>query len=97
MNKKIFKIMFYNSKKELLNIYASHVNTSSFLGLIEVSDIVFMDISEVLVNPEDEKIRKEFKNVERTFIPISCILRIDEVNMVKGTPVIRLYTTESGK
>ena len=42
-------------------------------------------------------IRKEFKDVERTFIPISCIVRIDEVNMVKETPIIRLYINESGK
>ncbi|BAI80111.1 conserved hypothetical protein [Deferribacter desulfuricans SSM1] len=95
MKKKLYRIMFLNEKKELLTIHASSVNTSSFLGLIEISDIVFLDTSEILFTPNDDKIKSEFKDVERTFIPINYIVRIDEVILEKETPVIRLYKNNS--
>ncbi|MCD8492147.1 MAG: DUF1820 family protein [Geovibrio sp.] len=34
------------------------MNPSSFLGLIEVTDIVFMDSSDIILNPQDDKIKK---------------------------------------
>ncbi|GAB1534709.1 hypothetical protein ADMFC3_03400 [Geovibrio sp. ADMFC3] len=91
MKKKLFRIDFINAAKENLTIHASNVNPSSFLGLIEVTDIVFMDSSEIILNPQDDKIKKEFKNVERTFLPLNSIVRIDEIILEKETPVIRLY------
>lgn len=91
MKKKLFRIDFINAEKENLSIYASKVNPSSFLGLIEVADIVFMDTSDIILNPQDDKVKKEFKNVERTFLPLNAIIRIDEVLIEKETPVIRLY------
>jgi hypothetical protein len=91
MKKKLFRIDFVNGNKENFSIYASKVNPSSFLGLIEVSDIVFMDTSDIILNPQDDKVKKEFKNVERTFLPLNAIIRIDEVLLEKETPVIRLY------
>ncbi|MGA1845940.1 DUF1820 family protein [Deferribacter abyssi] len=95
MKKKLFKITFLNDKKETLTIHASKVNTSSFLGLIEVSDIVFLDTSEILFTPNDDKIKSEFKDVEKTFIPINYIVRIDEIILEKETPIIRLYKNDS--
>lgn len=89
--KRLFKIQFIRPDKKILTIHSSEVNTSSFLGLIEVKDIVFMDTSELLITPEDDKIRQEFKNVERTFLPINSIVRIDEVVYEKANSVIRLY------
>lgn len=91
MKKKLFRVDFVNAAKENLTIHASKVNPSSFLGLIEVTDIVFMDSSDIILNPQDDKIKKEFKNVERTFLPLNSIIRIDEVILEKETPVIRLY------
>jgi len=89
--KKLFKINFLNSDKSQLSIYASKVNPSSFLGLIEVEDIVFMNSSALLVTPEDDKAKIEFKDVERTYIPLNSIIRIDEINVEPQTTVVRLY------
>lgn len=92
MNKKLYKIIFMDEDKKVQTLHASYVNPSSFLGLIEVSDIVFIDQSEIIISPEDGKMKELFKNVERTFIPLSHIIRIDEVTVKKETPVIRLYS-----
>lgn len=83
-NSTYFKVQFIDGKKELLTFYAKAVNPSSYIGLIEISDIMFMD-SDILINPEDEKIRKEFKGVKRTFLPLSSIIRIDEIEEVKSS------------
>jgi len=95
MKKKLYRITFLNDRKEIMTVHASNVNTSSFLGLIEVSDIVFLDTSEILFTPNDDKVKNEFKDVERTFIPINYIVRIDEIILEKETPVIRLYKNDS--
>lgn len=91
MKKTVYKIQFIDEKKESTTIHASNVNPSSFLGLIEVSDIIFMGSSNILIDPDDERVRKEFKDVERTFLPINTILRIDEIKLETETPIIRLY------
>jgi hypothetical protein len=83
-----FKIQFFDGKKELLTFFARSVNPSSYIGLIEIADIMFMD-SDILINPEDEKIRKEFKGVKRTFLPLSSIIRIDEIEDVKS-PILKV-------
>ncbi len=93
--KKIYKIQFYHHNKEVYTLYAGSVNPSSFFGLVEVSDIMFMGESDILVTPHDDKIRSEFKNVEITYLPINSIIRIDYVHVDKGTPVIKLYDKSS--
>ncbi|MBZ4644220.1 MAG: hypothetical protein PWQ25_180 [Deferribacteres bacterium] len=91
-NERYFRIQFIDSKKEIMTFFAKSVNPSSYIGLIEVSNILYMD-SEILINPEDEKIRKEFKGVKRTFLPLSAIIRIDEIEEPK-TQVLKLFPEE---
>ncbi|MDY6821978.1 MAG: DUF1820 family protein [Deferribacterota bacterium] len=93
-NKKLYRIIFANEKKEVMQLHANEVNPTSFLGLIEVSDIVFIDSSDIIVTPEDDKVRKDFKDVKKTYIPINYIIRIDEVSFKEETPVIRLYNND---
>ena len=92
MNKKLYKIIFIDEEKKTQTLHASNVNPSSYLGLIEVSDIVFIGKSEIIISPDDGKLKETFKNVEKTFIPLNHIIRIDEITMHKETPVIRLYS-----
>lgn len=92
MNKKLYKIIFIDEDKKTQTIHASYLNPSSFLGLIEISDIVFIDKSEIIISPDDGKLKETFKNVERSYIPLNYIVRIDEVTIQKETPVIRLYS-----
>jgi len=92
MNKKLYKIIFIDEDKKVQTIHASYLNPSSFLGLIEISDIVFIGQSDIIISPDDGKLKEVFKNVERSYIPLNYIVRIDEITMQKETPVIRLYS-----
>ena len=49
-------------------------------GFIEVEDYIFDQNSQIVVDPSEEKLKTEFKGVNRSNIPINAILRIDEVN-----------------
>lgn len=92
MNKKLYKIIFIDEDKKVQTIHASYLNPSSFLGLIEISDIVFIGQSDIIISPDDGKLKEIFKNVERSYIPLNYIVRIDEVTVKKEAPVIRLYS-----
>lgn len=95
MKKKLYKILFMDEEKQVQTIHASKLNPSSFLGLVEISDIVFLDKSEIIISPDDGKLKGMFKNVERSYIPLNYIVRIDEVTIEKETPVIRLWGENS--
>lgn len=80
--------------KKIQTLHASKLNPSSFLGLVEISDIVFIEKSELIIAPDDGDLKSKFKNVERSFMPLNSIIRIDEVVIEKETPVIRLYNED---
>jgi len=95
MKKKLYKVIFMDEDKQIQTLHASKLNPSSFLGLVEVSDIVFIDQSELIISPDDGKLKSKFKNVERSFMPLNSIIRIDEIMLEKETPVIRLYEDQN--
>ena len=49
-------------------------------GFIEVEEYIFNKEKQLVVDPSSEKLKKEFAMVERSYIPINSIIRIDEVN-----------------
>ncbi len=50
-------------------------------GFLEVEELVFKETDAVIVNPEEEKLKTEFKDVICTYIPLHAVLRIDEVKV----------------
>ncbi len=74
----VFKVIFYNNDK-LYEIYARELDNSNLFGFIEVEEIIFGEQSSVLVDPAEEKLKSEFGNVTRTYIPMHNVIRIDEV------------------
>ena len=48
-------------------------------GFIEIEDYIFDQSSQIVVDTSEEKLKSKFSGVDRSYIPISCILRIDEV------------------
>lgn len=74
----VFRIIFINGDK-LYEIYAKELEQSNMFGFIEIEGIIFGEQSSVLVDPSEEKLKSEFGNVSRTYIPMHSIIRIDEV------------------
>jgi hypothetical protein len=91
---RLFRISFHNQGK-VYEIYAKRVYQGDLYGFIEVSGLSFEETSAVLVDPAVERLRSEFKGVERTLIPIHAVIRVDEVE--KEGPARVLEVSEVGK
>lgn len=76
--KTTYRITFHNQGK-VYEIYARNVHQSSLFGFIEVEKIVFGERSTVLVDPSEESLKSEFAGVNRTYLPMHAVIRIDEV------------------
>jgi hypothetical protein len=75
----VFKIVFYN-QGQVYEIYARQIFQSDLMGFIEVEEFVFGERSQLIVEPAEEKLKGEFANVKRSFIPMHSVVRIDEVD-----------------
>jgi hypothetical protein len=87
----IFKVQFVNQGK-VYEIYARKVSHGSLFGFIEVEELVFGERTTVVVDPSEEKIKAEFNDVKRTYLPMHSVLRIDEV---KKQGVSKISTLEN--
>jgi hypothetical protein len=78
ITKSIYRVLFINQGK-LYELYARSIYQGELYGFIEVEELIFGERSSVLVNPAEERLQNEFSGVQRTFIPLHYVVRIDEV------------------
>ena len=76
--KKTYKIIFMQLG-EIYEIFAKQIYQSDMYGFIEVEEYIFKQNKQLVVDPSSEKLEKEFKSVERSYIPVNSVIRIDEV------------------
>jgi len=76
---RLYRVSF-TSQGQVYEIYARAVSHGGLLGFVEVEQLVFGEKSTVVVDPGEEKLKTEFANVTRTYIPVHAVIRIDEVN-----------------
>jgi len=86
-DKPIYKVIFYN-QNQVYEVYARAIYQSDMYGFIEVEDFVFGEHTQVIVDPAEEKLKGEFANVSRSYIPMQAIIRIDEVEKEGDVKVI---------
>ena len=77
--KHLYKVVFMN-QGQVFEVYAQQVRHGELFGFVEVEQLVFGERTTVVVDPSEEKIKSEFENVRRTFLPMHSIIRIDEVD-----------------
>jgi hypothetical protein len=82
----LFKVVFMSQGK-VYEVYARSVGQGDLFGFIVIEELVFGERSTVVVDPGEEKIKSEFKDVRRTYLPMHSIIRIDEVDK-QGTAKI---------
>ncbi|MDX1379629.1 MAG: DUF1820 family protein [Xanthomonadales bacterium] len=92
-SKHLYKIVFFNQGK-VYELFSEGVSSSGLWGFVEVSGLVFESGEGLVVDPTEEKMRKEFENARVLHLPIQAILRIEEVDK-RGQCLIR--DRESGE
>ena len=76
--KRIYRVVFQNQGR-VFEIYAKGVGSGALFGFLEVESLQFGEKSTVVVDPSEETLRREFAGVERTYIPLHAVIRVDEV------------------
>jgi len=76
--RRVFKVIFHN-QNQVYEVYARRVSPAEMLGFVEVEELLFGERSQVLVDSSEERVKVEFAGVKRFFLPISAVIRIDEV------------------
>ena len=74
----IYRVLFHN-QGEIYELYAHSIYQSELYGFVEIEDYTFGTRSKMLIDPTEDRLRNEFDGVQRSFIPMHAIVRIDEV------------------
>ena len=74
----IYRVLFHN-QGEVYELYARSIYQSELYGFVEIEDYTFGTRSKMLIDPTEDRLRNEFDGVQRSFIPMHSIVRIDEV------------------
>jgi len=88
-DKQLYKVIFM-SQGQVYEIYAKSVSHGALFGFIEVEKLVFGERTTVVVDPSEEKIKSEFENVRRTYLPMHAIIRVDEVDKQGKSKISKL-------
>ena len=75
----LYRISFHN-QAQVYELYAREVSHGSMVGFVEIGKLVFGEKSTVVVDTSEEKLKAEFENVERFYVPLHAVIRIDEVS-----------------
>jgi len=88
-DKTLYKVIFM-SQGQVYEIYARDVSHGDLFGFVAVEKLVFGERTTVVVDPSEEKIKTEFENVRRTYLPMHSIVRIDEVDKQGASKVSKI-------
>lgn len=91
----IYKVVFIN-QNQVYEVYAKRVFQGEMFGFVVIEDFIFGETTSVVVDPYEEKLKTEFANVRRSFIPMHEIIRIDQVER-RGTAKIIPLDREAGQ
>jgi hypothetical protein len=77
-SRQIYRVIFLN-QGQIYEIYAANIYQGELYGFIEVEEFLFGERAQIVVDPSEERLKGEFAGVQRSFIPMHAIIRIDEV------------------
>ncbi len=76
---RLYRVTFMN-QGQVYEIYAREVSHGGMLGFVEIGKLVFGEKTTVVVDTSEEKLKDEFADVERFYVPVHAVVRIDEVS-----------------
>lgn len=83
----IYKVIFYQ-QGQTYELYAREVAQSSMYAFLEIGEFIFDERSQIVVDPSEERLKAEFGHVTRAYIPLHCVLRIDEVEKAGKAKIV---------
>ena len=93
--KRIYRVIFSNHG-QVYEVYAKSVSQGSLFGFVEVEGLLFGEKTSLVVDPSEESLQREFSGVERSYIPLHALVRIDEVEK-RGASRIHAVPESSDK
>jgi len=90
--KNLYRVVFLN-QGQVYEVYAAGVGPSDLPGFVEIEGYQFGERSQMVVDPSEERLKSEFEGVERSFIPMHAVIRIDEVEQ-RGVAQVTEYKGE---
>jgi hypothetical protein len=82
----LYRVVFIN-RQQVYELYAKRVYQAELFGFVVIEDFVFGESSAIVIDPAEEKLRIEFENIRRSYVPMHEIVRIDQVER-RGTAKI---------
>jgi hypothetical protein len=95
-HKKTVYRIFFTSQGKGYEIYARKVGQGEMYGFVEIEDIVFGEKSAIVVDPNEDALKKEFASVKRLLIPYHSVSRIDEVEKEGQARIVSLAMPNPG-
>ncbi|NIR94160.1 MAG: DUF1820 family protein [Gammaproteobacteria bacterium] len=74
----IYRVVFVN-QNEMYEIYVKNVYQSDLYGFLEIEGFLFGERTQMVVDPAEERLKAQFQDVSRTYIPMHSVIRVDEV------------------
>ena len=85
--KPVYKVIFHNQGK-IYELHASSVSQGAMYAFVEIEGIIFGEHTELVVDPSEERLKDEFAGVEKTFVPMHAIIRIDKVSKQGSNKIV---------
>lgn len=85
--KPVYKIIFHNQGK-IYELHARNIRQGDMYAFVEIEDIIFDEHTELVVDPSEERLKDEFAGVNKTYVPMHSIIRIDEVRKKGSNKIV---------
>ncbi len=69
----LYRISFVN-QGEVYEVYAENVSQGGLFGFVEVEGLVFGERSKLLIDSSEERLKTEFADVSRFYVPLHSVL-----------------------
>ena len=74
----LYKVSFLN-QGQCYEVYARQVSQGGLFGFVEIEGLVFGEKTQIVIDPSEERLQREFEGVKRFYVPMHAVVRIDEV------------------
>ena len=94
-SQRLYKVIFFN-QGQVYEVFARQISQGGLYGFVEVEELIFGERTQIVVDPSEERLQKEFEGVRRFYIPMHAVVRIDEVEKQGKSRITEVKKEEGG-